>query len=59
VSPVDGLIGLVRSHGKDINGLRDEMGELRGEVREGRREHDELESRTNAFIKHVRNNDAG
>ena len=55
---VDGLTGLARSHGRDINGLREDLGELRGEVRDGRQEHFALERRTDAFIKRVRLNDA-
>jgi hypothetical protein len=51
---VEGLSDLVRNHGKDISGVRDDVGQLREEVRDVRHDHGTLERRILTWAKRER-----
>lgn len=51
---VEGLTDLVRNHGKDISGVREDVGQLREEVRDVRHDHGTLERRMLTWTKRQR-----
>lgn len=50
-SKIDGLDGLVRTQGRDIGGIREDVGMIRGEAREDRQNLAQLEGRIAKFVR--------